>query len=420
MSDSIFILGPDRLVTEARSTTYDLEADLQELLADNVELLPGAQINPSNPRKWLLVKREAGIPNHEGGAAFWSIDHLLVDQDAVPTFVEVKRASDSRTRREVVAQMLDYAANGSLFWTPERLREWFEDSEPESGTDRLVRWLDPSAEEPESVADAFWRAVGTNLREGRVRLIFVADEIPASLQRLVEFLNEQMPRIEVLAVEIRQYLAAGSKSGALVPRLIGQTARAQATKEPSASAPRRSKPWTIDDVTVSVAQAGESERAAAAVVFNWVRGRADLFKITGGTGLSYPSVTVSVDSGRSASRFRPVLALYGSPHGGRPMLEVRVARMCRTPPYERDEFQQPLLAQLEEVGFGHLEAEEIRTTDRRPNIPLNKLTDENLAVLLAAANKWIDDVRVHAGEPETGDDSYDAMTEERESGMTEP
>ena len=65
MSDSIFLLGPDRLVTEAPSTTYDLEADLQELLADNVELLPGAQINPSNPRKWLLVKREAGIPNHE-------------------------------------------------------------------------------------------------------------------------------------------------------------------------------------------------------------------------------------------------------------------------------------------------------------------------------------------------------------------
>jgi hypothetical protein len=102
------------------------------------------------------------------------------------------------------------------------------------------------------------------------------------------------------------------------------------------------------------------------------------------------------------------------------MLEVRVARMCRTPPYERDEFQQPLLAQLEEAGFGHLEAEEIRTTDRRPNIPISKLTDENLTVLLAAVDKWIDNVRAHAGEPEIGDDSYAAMTEERESGMTEP
>lgn len=403
MSDSIFLLGPDRYVTEAPSTTYGLEADLQALLADNVELLPGVQINPSNPRRWLLIRREAGIPNHEGGASFWSIDHLLVDQDAVPTFVEVKRASDSRTRREVVAQMLDCAANGSLFWTPERLREWFEDSEPESGTDRLVRWLDPSAEDPESVAEAFWAAVGTNLREGRIRLIFVADEIPASLQRLVEFLNEQMPRIEVLAVEIRQYLAAGNKSGALVPRLIGQTARAMATKEAPTTPSRRSKPWTIDEVTASAAQAGESERAAAAVIFRWIRERADLLKITGGTGLSYPSVTVSADSGRSDSRFRPVLALYGSPHGAQPMLEVRVARMCRTPPYGREELQQPLLTQLEEVGFDHVEAEEIRTTDRRPNIALSRLTDDKLAVLLKVVDKWIEDVRSHAGESETGD-----------------
>jgi hypothetical protein len=40
----------------------------------------------------------------------------FVDQDAVPTFVEVKRSSDTRLRREVVGQMLDYAANASAHW----------------------------------------------------------------------------------------------------------------------------------------------------------------------------------------------------------------------------------------------------------------------------------------------------------------
>ncbi len=44
---------------------------------------------------------------------------------------------------------------------------------------------------------------------GRIRLVFVADEIPATLQRLVEFLNEQMPTVEVLAVEIRQRITGG-------------------------------------------------------------------------------------------------------------------------------------------------------------------------------------------------------------------
>jgi hypothetical protein len=154
--------------------------------------------------------------------------------------VEVKRASDTRSRREVVAQMLDYAANGSVFWTLEQLRSWFEGGDPEGAVERLVSWLDPSEEEPEALADGFWQAVGTNLKEGRIRLIFVADEIPTSLQRLVEFLNEQMPRVEVLALEIRQYRAAGSGSGALVPRLVGQTTRAQAAKESPAPAARRS------------------------------------------------------------------------------------------------------------------------------------------------------------------------------------
>src|ERR1022692_4013059 len=135
--------------------------------------------------------------------------------------------------------MLDYAANGSAFWTADQLRNWFEGDDPDGATERLVAWLDPAADELESAADAFWQAVGTNLREGQIRLVFVADEIPASLQRLVEFLNEQMPRVEVLALEIRQYRAAGSSSGALVPRLIGPTSRAQAAKERPASAARR-------------------------------------------------------------------------------------------------------------------------------------------------------------------------------------
>ena len=39
---------------------------------------------------------------------------------------------------------------------------------------------------------------------------------------MVKFLNEQMPRIEVLAVEIKQF--RGESSQTLVPRVIGRTA----------------------------------------------------------------------------------------------------------------------------------------------------------------------------------------------------
>src|SRR5215470_14796415 len=92
-----------------REQAYDSEDLLQALLAKYPNLLAGDQLAGS-PRRWLLVRREAGIPDREAGGARWSLDHLFIDQEAVPTLVEVKRSDDTRIRREVVGQMLDYAA----------------------------------------------------------------------------------------------------------------------------------------------------------------------------------------------------------------------------------------------------------------------------------------------------------------------
>ncbi len=45
-----------------------------------------------------------------------------------PSFI--RPAQQQGEEGEVVAQMLDYAANGSVFWTPEQLRTWFEGNDP--------------------------------------------------------------------------------------------------------------------------------------------------------------------------------------------------------------------------------------------------------------------------------------------------
>jgi len=55
------------------------------------------------------------IPDREDGSGRWSLDHLFLDQDSIPTLVEVKRSSDTRIRREVVGQILDYAANALVY-----------------------------------------------------------------------------------------------------------------------------------------------------------------------------------------------------------------------------------------------------------------------------------------------------------------
>ena len=78
------------------------------------------------PRRWLPVTREAPVPGDEDASFHWSIDHLFLDQEGIPTLVEVKRSTDTRIRREVVGQMLDYAANAALYVPVERMKELLE------------------------------------------------------------------------------------------------------------------------------------------------------------------------------------------------------------------------------------------------------------------------------------------------------
>ena len=122
----IFVLQDDDDLVELEEAAYDTEDLLQDLLARFPSLIPGDQVDLDSPRKWLLVTREQGVPDQEGGSSRWSLDHLFLDQDGVPTLVEVKRSSDTRIRREVVGQMLDYAANAVVYWPVESIQATFE------------------------------------------------------------------------------------------------------------------------------------------------------------------------------------------------------------------------------------------------------------------------------------------------------
>jgi hypothetical protein len=95
-----------------------------------------------------------------------------------------------------------------------------------------------------------------------------------------------------------------------------------------------------------------------------------------------------------------VLALYASPHGGSPALEVRVKGICRTSPYNRRQYRNRLAAGLHTLGIPRLDRE-TDLSGLRPEIPLSELTADRLDRLLALIDDWITDVRAHAAEPET-------------------
>jgi hypothetical protein len=222
MASGVFVLKDDDTLVPMETAHFAREADFQSLLAKFPELLSGDQIDPSSPRKWILVRREKAVPSEEDGGGRWSLDHLFLDQDGVPTLVEVKRQTDSRIRRKVVGQMLDYAANSVVYWPVEGLQADLEitsRAQGKSSAEALSELQGPEASEEE-----FWLKVKTNLEAGRIRLLFVADAIPSELRRIIEFLNKQMDPAEVLGVELRQFEGQGLRT--LVPLVIGQTEEA--------------------------------------------------------------------------------------------------------------------------------------------------------------------------------------------------
>jgi hypothetical protein len=224
----VFVLTDTQGLVALTQSEFVREDDFQQLLEKHPTLLSGSESDTESARRWLLIKREIGVPAQDGGSDRWSLDHLFVDQDGVPTLVEVKRQSDTRLRREVVGQMLDYAANAVMYWPVERLRAEFEQACVKKGIvpeeeirDQLTVDTDP---------EVLWQQIETNLQAGRIRMLFVADRIPAELRRIVEFVNEQMNPAEMLALELRQFQGEGLKT--IVPTLYGRTARS-ATEKPA-------------------------------------------------------------------------------------------------------------------------------------------------------------------------------------------
>jgi hypothetical protein len=196
--------------------------------------------------------------------------------------VEVKRSSDTRVRREVVGQMLEYAANGPRYWPPGSVRAHFEA--------RCTREGDEPNEVLQSTfggevdVEAWWKAVDTNLREGTLRLLFVADEISHELKAIIEFLNEQMVRTTVLGVELPQFADETESHRMFVPMVIGLSERAESVKTG-----RKGRRWTVDEWMERHAERAEPEDVAVTrQLLAWADSR-DV-DVAFGTAMNNPSM----------------------------------------------------------------------------------------------------------------------------------
>jgi hypothetical protein len=71
MSGGIFLVRGDDELVEMRESRYEAEDVLQALIAKFPSLLAGDQYPADRPRRWLLVGREAALPDDEDAAGRW-------------------------------------------------------------------------------------------------------------------------------------------------------------------------------------------------------------------------------------------------------------------------------------------------------------------------------------------------------------
>lgn len=335
MSGKIFVIQ-DNGLQSLTEQEFDTEDDFQSLLEKYPDLIPGEQINEAAPRRWLLVAREYGVPDEEGAADRWALDHLFLDQDAIPTLVEVKRRSDARltgARREVVGQMLDYAANAVVYWPVETIRARFEsgcDARGEDAGQLIENFIGSST--AEDVVESFWNRVQTNLQAGRIRLIFVADHIPTELRRIVEFLNLHMNLVEVLAVEIRHFAgvdARGNVLKTLVPRVIGVTSQ----KPPTTPRP----PSTFFEDLIE--KRGQAEADVARQIFDW--SKSQNLSVRWGKGAIYGSFYILLNY---RDREYTLTSLWTNG-----WIETQFCRLKALAPFDSLPLREELLAKLNAI-----------------------------------------------------------------------
>lgn len=255
------------------------EAWLQHLLDVHPELIPLSDIGPG----WgplISLGREISVDTG-------SIDNLFVSPDGDVTVVETKLWRNPQARREVVGQILDYAAalSGLTFEAFDRA---VASGDPDSSIWQRVQNSPYALDDHEQAS--FIDAVARNLRTGRFLLLVAGDGIRENLDDLASQLQQHPGlRFHLELIELRLFRPTNSAGSDLliVPSVVARTHEIQralvtvSTREgtsvqvevtPVEETPGRSLPTitSIDDYEQRVAETlGPDAASAAASLARW-------------------------------------------------------------------------------------------------------------------------------------------------------
>jgi len=245
-----------------------LEDSLQTFFEKYPQIIPGKQIDPvsEDPPRFVLLRREMPV----GG---WSLDHLFVDQKGILTLVEAKLFQNPESRREVIGQIIEYAASAEESWAGGNARqkatEFWGSQNPPKDLDEVLK---KEFGEDIDVED-LWKKVEENLKNRKMRLIIATDELRPEVRRMIEYLNNEMQNTEILGLELKFY-GGKTESMVLVPRLVGQSQSAIDKKGSGGNVK-----WTVDKLKEAYSKLVDNELGGKLQkILNWAVDK-EIFKI---------------------------------------------------------------------------------------------------------------------------------------------
>lgn len=209
--------GQRRLV---QRTGFVKESALQSLVLGSPELLGplGADL------RFIPIGREVTL-----GAG--RLDLLFLDSEGILTLVETKLRANNESRREVIGQILEYAAFASE-WSRESVElgaaAFF--SSPHAPSDLAgltlegaisvrMEWGSDEVDERTAKIEALLAKLEASMKDGRLRIVCGVDERIENLERLVRYLSLHSD-LQVVLLQVNQFPVNASFS-VLVPTLHG-------------------------------------------------------------------------------------------------------------------------------------------------------------------------------------------------------
>jgi hypothetical protein len=224
----------------AKRLEFKDESDLQHVLHESPDLI----VTREEELPAVFI-REAALR----GSGF--TDLLGVDALGNVLIVETKLAKNREIRREVIGQVLEYAA---FLWgmSYEEFDELFKSRTGKSIADSFL-------EKSESISiEEILASIAGNLEQGRFKLLIAVDDINPELEKIIAYISGLRSGLMLEALEVKIYQQGETEI--FVPQRHGQSIGAGSGGSPTS--------LTIDDV-IAGAPDDHSRRLLTVLVEQW-------------------------------------------------------------------------------------------------------------------------------------------------------